>query len=175
MAWWNRGSVRQCAGSHVVVGEVHHAVSARWSCCSAVGVLLAGITRLAIEAQAQSRFPRDRGNTGSGISISVEAVSSSCPHEGNRDSRANVPTNFRVRALPLGREKGSHELDCSGGFHSAHTIDGEHEWSEVMTLITAGGGIDFLILLLLLFQDLFRVSTMVRFGIHIGDSDVKDH
>ena len=56
-----------------------------------------------------------------------------------------------------------------GGFHSAHTIDGEHEdWSEVMTPITAGDGVEFL-------TDLVRVSTMVRFGVRICDPDVKDH
>ena len=119
----DRGSGVRCVGSHVVVGGVHY-VSARWS-CSAVGVLLAGMARLAIEAQAHSRFLGGRGNTGSGISSSAEAVTS-CLHEGNRGSRANKPANFRVRALPLGREKGSRALDCSGGFHSAHIIDGEH-------------------------------------------------
>ena len=118
----DRGSGVWCVGSHVVVGGVYH-VSARWS-CSAVSVLLAGIVRLVIEAQqARSRLPGGRGNTGSGISRSAEAVTS-CPHERNRDLRANIPANFRVRAPPLGREKGNRVLDCSSGFRSTHTDDG---------------------------------------------------
>ena len=78
-------------------------MSARWS-CSAVGVLLTGMVRLAIEAQARSHVPGRRGNTGSGISRSAEAVTS-CPDEGNRDSRANEPAHFKIRSLPLGREE----------------------------------------------------------------------
>jgi hypothetical protein len=76
----DRGSGVRCVGSHAVVGGVHH-VLARWS-CSAVGVLLTGMVRLVIEAQARSRFPGSRGITGSGISRSAEAVTV-CPHKGN--------------------------------------------------------------------------------------------
>ena len=104
-------------------------MSTRWS-CSAVGVLLTGMVRLAIEAQARSHVPGRRGNTGSGISRSAEAVTS-CPDEGNRDSRANIPASFRVRALPLDREKESRTLGCSGGFHSGHILPSTENASGV--------------------------------------------
>jgi hypothetical protein len=44
----------------------------------------------------------------------------------------------------------------------------------VTTPIIAGGGVEFLLLPLLLFQDLVRVDTTVRFGVRICDPDVKD-
>ena len=80
----------------------------------------------------------------------------------------------RTWSLPLGREKGYRSLDCSGGFHSKHTVDKKFERGEVMTLMTAGNGIGSLLLPLVLFQDLVRVHTKVRFGVRISDPDVKD-
>ena len=69
--------------------------------------MLASVIRFSDRGPCPCPFPCGGGNTGSRIVRSTKAVTS-CPHKGNRNPRPNVRTNFRVRSMPLGREKRSH-------------------------------------------------------------------
>ena len=98
-------------------------------------VILAGIgVRLAIYYRDKSPPPVSqggRGNTGGRIASTAEAVTRIAARtRGKIEIRErNGPANCRVRSLPRGELCRSLE-HCSGCFHSAQIVDGEHERGE---------------------------------------------
>lgn len=59
------------------------------------GTVSASVVGFSDRGTCRSRCPGGVGHTSS----AAKAVTS-CPHQGNRDSRPNVPTGFGVRSLP---------------------------------------------------------------------------